>query len=86
MLSKGRFRYIRSIYRNLESKRRFYELFGMPITVSILDLEDVLERPIEPQPVYPFVQDRSPDIQYLSEFPLLFLPVEKGPESNVTYL
>lgn len=89
MLSRGKFYYIRSLYRNIEKLRKFNELFGETIQVgfTIPDPSGVLHcRPIEPQPrVYPYIQDRSSDIQYPSDIPLIVIPVEKGPE-DVTYI
>lgn len=89
MLSRGKFRYIRSVYRSLESKRRFNELFGTPATFTITDLSNLILDPIDPDKllhVYPFERDVSKRIADTMGLPAYFLTTEKGPENNVTYL
>lgn len=89
MVSKGKFRYIRNVYRNLEHLQRFREVFGTPVTFTIADLSPIILDPIDltkVHQIYTLERDISKCIGNAMGVPMHLLTTEKGPVNNVTYL
>ncbi len=87
MLSRGKFRYVRGLYRNIKQRRKLNELFGTPVTLSHAYLSNVVQLPLNPpgKVVCQEVDHSTPDSIPMYPLRMVTLFTKEGP-GNVTYI